>query len=96
MKIPIQQLARSPIVHALFVAAGTALVWLWDGIASSPILWDHAYFTVLSQGIVRGQPIYSTSFMGYPPFALLVSAAADWRSRHPIDISRCPAGCETC
>lgn len=67
---------RSFRVHALLLAAGTAILWLWDGIGRSPILWDHAYFTVLSQGMLRGQPIYSTSFMGYPPVALMVSSAA--------------------
>lgn len=67
---------QSARLHVLLLAIGTAILWLREGIERSPILWDHAYFTVLSQGILHGRPIYSTSFMGYPPLALMVSSAA--------------------
>jgi hypothetical protein len=68
--------SQSAGLHAALLAAGIAILWLWDGIERSPIVWDHAYFTVLSQGILHGRPIYSTSFMGYPPVGIMVSSAA--------------------
>jgi len=41
-----------------------------------PITWDPAYFTYLGQAVLRGDPIYSHTFMAYPPLGPLVSAAS--------------------
>lgn len=46
------------------------------GIREQPIFGDHAYLVYLGQAVLRGDPIYSQTFFGYPPTGPLLSAAA--------------------
>jgi hypothetical protein len=65
----------SSVSHSL-VLATFALILQRTGLASAPIEWDHAYFTVLAQLVRRGESIYANSFIGYPPLGPMISAAA--------------------
>jgi hypothetical protein len=66
----------SRAVHAValgLVAAATFLGW---GVLDHPIVGDRAYFVYLGQAVLRGEPIYADTFMGYPPLGPLLAAAA--------------------
>lgn len=60
----------------VLILAAFALLLQRAGLSKAPILWDHAYFTTLGQAILRGEPIYANSFLGYPPLGPLLSAAS--------------------
>ena len=62
----------------MIVGLVTLIFWLKPGISHAPILWDRAYFTVLEQAMLRGESIYDSSFMGYPPFGMMVAAGTMW------------------
>ncbi len=78
MSARLQRAAYSPWTHATLLSAVALAVWLQHGFATAPILWDKAYFTYLGQAILRGEFIYTTTFMGYPPLGPLVSAGSMW------------------
>jgi hypothetical protein len=59
---------------ALFAAA---VVWLYHPL-EQPILGDRAYLVYLGQALLRGEPIYARTFMGYPPVGPLLSALSMW------------------
>ena len=61
-----------PVVAVGLVAFGA---WLQTGL-DSPIFGDRAFFTYLSQAILRGEPIYANSFMPYPPLGTMIQAAS--------------------
>jgi hypothetical protein len=63
---------------AVLVGVTALIVWWRTGILDSPIFADRAYFTYLSQAILRGEPIYASSFMGYPPLGLMLQALSMW------------------
>ncbi|MEN8182559.1 MAG: hypothetical protein ABFS46_08500 [Myxococcota bacterium] len=66
---------RSRWLQVLVLGAITTLVVLQYGPAVHPLIEDRAFFVYLGQQILRGEPIYQTSFMGYPPLGPLASAA---------------------
>jgi hypothetical protein len=78
MSALVGRLAVSPWGHAVLLSALALAVWLRHGLAAAPILWDKAYFTYLGQALLRGEPIYATTFMGYPPLGPLLSAGSMW------------------
>ncbi len=71
----------SPATHAVVLAAFALAAWLPYGFRAVPITGDRAYFTYLGQAVLRGEPIYATTFMGYPPLGMLLSGAAMWVGR---------------
>ncbi len=48
------------------------------GFTQAPILGDRGYVTYVGQAMLRGEPYYQTTFMGYPPLGAMLSAAAMW------------------
>ncbi len=68
----------SPWTHAALLGAVTLVVLSRYGIAEYPITNDRAYFIYIGQAVLRGEPYYSTTFMGYPPLGALLSAASMW------------------
>ena len=71
----------SPWVHVLALSGVTLAVLLEYGLWEYPIVVDRAYFTYLGQAILRGEPIYHTTFFGYLPLPSLLSAASMWIGR---------------
>ena len=74
--VPPREFFEAPALHALALAAFTLAIWLPRGVRDAPIRGDPAYFTYLGQAILRGDPIYTTTFMGYPPLGPLASSGA--------------------
>ncbi len=71
------QSGSSHWIPVVSVGVITLVAWILGGL-DSPILGDRAYFTYLSQEILRGERIYANSFMGYPPLGLMIQAFAMW------------------
>ena len=73
---------RSPwasrLLHQLALGALTLAVVLQYGLHEYPLQSDRAYFVYMGQAILRGEPIYATTFFGYPPLPMLLSAASMW------------------
>ena len=74
----IARMARAPSLQVASVAVGAfALVVIllhdpWD----QPLLHDRAYFVYMAQALLRGEPLYAATTLGYAPLAALFSAAA--------------------
>ena len=68
----------NPWIHAAGMMAIALLLILQRGFSEFPIFGDRAYFTYVGQAVLRGEPYYQTTFMGYPPFAAMLSATAMW------------------
>ncbi len=62
----------------LFCASVALTVLVQMGIFDEPILVDRAYFVYLGQALLRGDPIYTQTFVYYPPLGPLLSAASMW------------------
>lgn len=74
---PVRWIA-APWALPLFSASVALTVLARAGILDEPILVDRAYFVYLGQALLRGEPIYTQTFVYYPPLGPLVSAASMW------------------
>ena len=68
----------APWTLPLFSASVALIVLAQAGILEEPILVDRAYFVYLGQALLRGDPIYTQTFVYYPPLGPLLSAASMW------------------
>lgn len=62
-------------LFCLVVVVGVALVWQY-GPLEQPIVKDRAYLVYMAQALARGENIYQTTTLGYPPAAIGLSAAS--------------------